>query len=248
MKSLLVIASLACVLRVTAQEASPASRLEVLDQTYNITLKRYHAPIIQEYLRDLAKLKKTLGAQSNNAAIAVQAEIDRVQKGSGTLSYDCIKPRPPEDPARKPEPEKQAPPSPPQKKTSAPSLVLAVEGVTRSSPDARAMDPRPEGKALPIGIAEWRIPKLAAGDYRVSILYSSPASPEGVNLQVKLGANTVQHALAATDATGGINEFRIARLGVLSLEADALDQLLTLQNSDTDKTAVWVKQVILAKK
>jgi hypothetical protein len=129
----------------------------------------------------------------------------------------------------------------------APSLVLAAESATRSGLDSPADTEKPAGKAVRVGLAEWRVPQLATGTYRVSVVYSSAASPEGVNLQATLGAETVQHLLTASDATGGINEFRIVRLGVLTLGRQAVDEAFTLKSTDPGKGAVWVRQVILSK-
>lgn len=230
---------------------TPAARLDQLDNTYSSNLRKYHAPIIQDYLASLEKLRQAM-AQRNRTddAAAVQAEIDRVKSisaGSGLLPYDVLRPATPEN-------ETGATPSPKPpadallRKTAPPgAIILAAAAAKKSSPDPATLAEKPDGRAVPVGSAEWRIDKIPAGDYRILILYSCAGRPADSTIVARLGRSRVEHALAAADATGGVNEFRISRLGLLSVEKDGTEESLTLENSDPASAAIWVRQVIIAK-
>lgn len=228
---------------------TPAARLEHLDNTYSSNLRKYHAPIIQDYLVSLEKLRQTMTQRNRpDEAAAVQAEINRVKSissGSGLLPYDVLKPAAPEN-AAAPTP---GPPADraPKKPAPAGAILLTAAGARKSSPDPSKLAEKPDGRAVPVGSAEWRIDKIPAGDYRVSILYSCAGKPADSTIVARLGANSVRHAVTAADATGGINEFRIARLGVINLAKDGAGESLVLQNSDPATAAIWVRQVIIAK-
>ena len=227
---------------------SPQTRLDQLDETYSSNLKKFHAPVIQEYLKELEKLKKTFTTRGRDGdAARVQAEINKVQKianNGGLLSYDPLKPAPPP-----PKPDDGPPPprpgGPPPKRPQAPALVLGASAATQTAPDPANLSERPTEAALPLGTAGWRVDKLPTGDYRVSILYSAKDSPAGLTVQAKIGTNSVQHSFTAANSTGSINEFRIARLGVISLEQDIAQESLVLQCPEGTKPSIWVKQVML---
>jgi hypothetical protein len=230
---------------------TPAARLEQLDETYSSNLRKYHAPIIQEYLVSLEKLRQTMAQRTRTEdTSAVQAEINRVKSisaGSGLLPYDVLKPAPPEDKAIAAPVPKSPADLPPRKNGSADAIILAAAAAKKSSPDPAGLAEKPDGRAVPVGTAQWQIDKISAGGYRISILYSCAGKPANSTIITRLGRNSVQHPLTAAHATGGINEFRIARLGVISLEKDALGESLVLQNSDPASAAIWVRQVIIAK-
>ena len=230
---------------------APAARLEQLDSTYSANLRKHHAPIIKDYLVSLEKLKQSL-AQRNRAdqAAVVQAEIDRVKSigaSTGLLPYDVLKPVQPEnETGSTPKPDPPAD-KPLNKAAPAVAIVLAAAAAKKSAPDPSTLAEKPDGRAVPVGSAEWRVDKIPAGDYRVSILYSCAGRPAGSTIVARLGQKSVQHVLSAADATGGINEFRIARLGVISFGKNGAGEALVLQNSDPASAAVWVRQVIIAK-
>lgn len=230
---------------------TPAERLERLDETYTSNLRKYHSPIIQEYLTALEKLRQTMAQRSGgDEPAAVQAEIDRVRgiyNGSGLLPYEILKPPPPDTkggapPAPKPPAEK-----PPKKAGSTDAIILAAAAAKNTSPDPTTLPEKPDGRAVPVGSDEWRIEKMTAGEYRISILYSCAGKPVNSTIVARIGQNSVQHPLTAAHATGGVNEFRIAKLGVISLEKDSVGESLVLQNSDPSSAAIWVRQVIIAK-
>lgn len=229
---------------------TPAGRLEQIDQTYTSNLRRYHAPIIQEYLVSLERLKQTMTQRGGDGTAAVQAEIDRVNRvsaGSGLLSYDALKPAKAENwnepaPAQVPAPAGLA-----RKAVPANAIILAAAGAKRSSPEAATLAEKPDGRAVPIGSAEWQIDRVPAGEYRISILYSCAGKPAGSVITARLGQASAQQDLDDSNATGGVNEFRITRLGVLRLDTDSVGEALVLRNSDPDRAAIWVRQVIIAK-
>lgn len=230
---------------------SPAARLEQLDSTYSSNLGKHHAPIIKDYLVSLEKLKQSLAQRNlSDQAAVVQAEIDKVKSigaSTGLLPYDVLKPTHPENNTNSmPKPDPPAD-KPLNKAGPAAAIVLAAAAARKSSPDPSTLAEKPDGRAVPVGSAEWRVDKIPAGDYRISMLYSCPGRPADSTIIARLGKRSAQRVLSAADTTGGINEFRIARLGVISFGKDSAGEALVLQNSDPASAAVWVRQVIIAK-
>lgn len=228
----------------------PAARFEQLDETYTSNLRKYHAPIIQEYLTALEKLKQSMEQKDRaESAASVQAEIDRVKRiaaGPGLLPYDSLKPARGED-------EPDAPPAPkpaekaPKKTGAAGAVILAAAAAKKSSIAPASFPDKPDGRAVPVSSAEWTVEKIPAGEYRVSILYSCAGKPANATIVLRLGQDRLQLPLTAANATGGVNEFRIARLGLIRLDKDLKGETLVLQNSDPTGTPIWVRQVIISK-
>jgi hypothetical protein len=152
---------------------TPAARLEQLDGTYSSNLRKYHAPVILDYLRDLEKLRQNLSSQSRDAeALQVQAEIDKTKKlstSTGLLSYDPLKP-PPEP--QQPSPSKPPPPGKGGRRFSPDAITLSITNATNATPAAGTVKPAPDDKALPLGHAEWRVDKIPAGVYEVMLISS----------------------------------------------------------------------------
>lgn len=229
---------------------TPAARLEQLEETYTSNLRKYHAPIIQEYLASLEKLKQSMTQRDRNeSAASVQAEIDRVRQiaaGPGLLPYDVLRAQPQEK-----EPDSPASPKPKEKSPknagAAGAFILAAASAKKISPDPSTFPEKPDGRAVPIGSAEWTTEKIPAGDYRISILYSCAGKPADVIIVARLGTKRLQQPLTAANATGGVNEFRIARLGLFRLEKELAGESLILQNSDPTGAPIWVRQVIISK-
>lgn len=219
---------------------TPAASLDQLDSTYHTSLRKYHAPVIQEYLRELNKLKQSLTGRGRNMdAARVQAEIDKVNKlasTTGLLPYDSL---------NAPAAERPAPEAANKKMESA--IVLTTGGETRGSPDRDTLNVKPSGKALPIGAAEWAVEKITPGKYRVAMQYTCPDTSEGVVIAAKIGTASVQRKLTSDDITGGINEFRFAKLGVLTIDQELARERLVLQCPEPTKVFIWVRQVILTK-
>jgi hypothetical protein len=230
---------------------TPAERLEQLDETYTSNLRKYHAPIIQEYLISLGKLKQTMAQRGRPERIAdVQDEIDLVKHiatTSGLLPYDVLQ-REQQGfmPAERSTPEPITNKSP-KNKPRDPALILATASAKRFSPALASLTVKPDGRAVPVGAVEWVIDKIPAGDYRISILYSCAGKPADTSIIARLGSISVPRAFTAANATGGINEFRIASLGDFHLDKSLAGTSLVLQNADPTVAAIWVRQVIIIK-
>ncbi|MCE9519592.1 MAG: hypothetical protein K8R87_08585 [Verrucomicrobia bacterium] len=230
---------------------TPAERLEQLDETYSTNLRKYHAPIIQEYLISLDKLKQTMAQRGRTERIAdVQAEIDLVKNistGSGLLPYDVLNREhhgfmSDQRPASEPFMDKGQ-----KNKIRESALILTAASAKRFSPALASLTVKPDGRAVPVGAVEWQIDKIPAGDHRISILYSCAGKPADTTIIAHLGSVSVPRAFTAANATGGINEFRIAVLGDFHLDKSLTGASLVLQNADPASAAIWVRQVIIMK-
>lgn len=237
----LVLAMLFMVTTVDAQiPATPAAQLDQLDNTYRTNLRKFHTPIIQDYLRELTKLKQSLAARNRNMdASLVQVEIDKVNKlasTSGILPYDSLNAPSVGQPADEPH----------TRKLEA-AIFLDAGSETRSSPERSSLKEKPDAKALQIGAAEWKVEKITPGNYRVVMRYSCKEVSEDTVLTGKIAGTSFQHKLTTEDITGGINDFRFAKLGVISIDQELTKESFVLQSSDPTKAAVWVRQIILTK-
>ncbi len=225
----------------SAQTSStPATSLDQIDSTYLTNLRKYHAPVIQDYLRELSKLKQSLSGRNRNMdAALVQAEIDKVNKlasTSGLLPYDSLS---------APAAEHFAEETPDKKMDAA--IVLSTGNETRSSPDRSTLKVKPSGKALPIGAAEWMVEKITPGKYRVAMQYTCPDTSEGVVITAKIGGASVQRKLTSEDITSGIDEFRFTRIGIITIDQELTKEHFVLQCSDPAKSFIWVRQLVLTK-
>lgn len=230
---------------------TPAGRLEQLEETYSSNLRKYHAPIIQEYLVSLEKLRQTMSQRGRTERISdVQSEIDRVKKikaGSGLLPYESLSTVPGENTF-----ERQLTTGAGMVKSSnearqPASIILVAASAKRFAPKLDSLSDKPDSRAVPVGAAEWQIDQISAGDYRISILYSCAGKPADSTIIASFGQNSVSRAFTAANATGGINEFRIARLGNIRIDKSFTGASLVLQNGDPALAAIWVRQVIISK-
>ncbi len=223
-----------------ATPATPATNLDQLDSTYHTNLRKYHAPVIQDYLRELNKLKQALAGRSRDMdAALVQAEIDKVNKLAsipGLLPYDSLS---------APAADRSAKVSTDKKMEAA--IVLSLGSETRGSPDNSTLKVRPTGKALPIGAAEWAVEKITPGKYRVAMQYTCPEISEGVVITARIGTASVQRKLTSEDITGSLDEFRFAKLGTLTIDQEFSKEHFILQCPEPTKAFIWVRQVILTK-
>jgi hypothetical protein len=225
---------------------APAARLEQLDSTYSSNLRKYHAPVILDYLRDLEKLRQTLASQSRDAdAAQVQAEIDKTKKlssSTGLLSYDPLKPPP--------EPEASVSPSKPPpgkggRRFSPDAITLSIANAINARPSADTVKPAPDDKALPLGHAEWRIDKLPAGVYEVMLISSVIDNSEKQTVEATLGSYTGERKVRTAATANGPNDFRIFRVATFSLDQDMSNTVLTLESSDPSHPCLWVRNVVL---
>src|SRR5262245_20562788 len=66
-------------------QTSDAGRLQQLEETYLSNLRKYHAPVIQDYLAALQKLKESAAERGPGDGFPpIDTEIDRVRKVSAT--------------------------------------------------------------------------------------------------------------------------------------------------------------------
>ncbi len=230
---------------------TPAERLEQLEETYSSNLRKYHAPIIQEYLITLEKLKQTMSQRGQaDRIVNVQAEIDRVKKinaGSGLLPYDSLETASRENTSDSPRATGTGTVKTARNNNQDAAILLTAASVKRFTHDLAKLSDKPDSRAVPVGAAEWQMDKIPAGDYRVSILYSCAGKPADSTIIARLGQISVPRAFTAANATGGINEFRIARLGDIRIENGFAGTSLVLQNSDPTIVAIWVREVIITK-
>lgn len=232
---------------------TPAGRLEQLVETYSSTLRKYHAPIIQEYLVSLEKLKQTFALRGRSERLVdVRDEIDRVKiisTGSGLLPYETLQAERWEDTLDPARTTGVGSVKPPVEAGRPVRIILAAASARRSTPDVSGLSVKPDGRAVPVGAAEWQIDSLPAGDYRILILYSCAGKfTEPASIVTRLGQISVSQTFTAAHATGGVNEFRIARLGDISIAKSLSGVSLVLSNEDPDVSAIWVRQVIIARR
>jgi hypothetical protein len=231
---------------VTDPSLSPAQRLEQLDGTYSSNLRKYHAPVILDYLRELEKLRQSYTAKgSNDEAAQVQAEIDKAKKlstSTGLLSYDPLKPPPPKgevppgnDPQRGKGPRKFSPDA----------IMLATSSAINANPSADTVKPRPDDTALPIGHAEWHVEKIPAGIYEVMLICNMMENSEKMTVQATLGSLSVERKLPPS-GTKGSTDFKVFRVGTITLDQDMTDAVLALESSEPFKPCIWVRNVILS--
>jgi hypothetical protein len=239
--------SLALALHVMAQGTdttpTPAARLEQLDSTYSTNLRLYHGPVIQDYLRDLEKLRQSLSTQGHDKDVAqVQAEIDKARKlatATGLLSYDPLKPQ--EEKGGKGKP----PPRDRERHFSADAITLGGEAATNVSPRLDAMKKLPTFKALPIGHAEWHVDKVPAGVYELMLICSMTDDAPRTSVQATLGTLTAERKMPPQAGGDGINDSRVFRVGTFTLDQDLTNTTLVLESSDPTHPSVWVRNVVL---
>ncbi|WP_009963126.1 hypothetical protein [Verrucomicrobium spinosum] len=234
-----------------AASASPSlqSRLETLDATYKSNLRRLHAPVLQDYMRQLELLRQQLGARARlSDAKTVEKEIEQVKQlisNGGAMPYTALQPAPPVAsgtpvaavPAPPPPP---GPPGPGPGMSKRPSLVLhpnmaKVQGVPTD----------PSAKTLSLGVAEWSVPSLPAGSYDLSIVFSAAKLDNDAEIRAFFNGNDLTATLSADRATGSDQTFRIFRIGHITLAQDVTNEVLQMR-SNLPLGQMQVKNVIFA--
>lgn len=233
---------LACAL--AAPPLSAQTRLEQLEATYQANLRTLHAPILQEYVRQLELLKnKYIARGQTEAAKRADEELVRIKaiaNTSGVLPYTTLEAAAaaaasPADPGAA-----AAPPSPPSAKPPALPTLLAAEAF-------KSGDMNTKTSAIPLGTAEWRIFRLPAGTYDVLVIFSSEALPLPEEIKVNLGGYEAKGSISPERATGSVETFRLHRLCQIKLDSEVSASTLTLTAAAQDKPAIWVKKLIFAK-
>lgn len=222
-----------------ASPAAAQSRLEQLEATYQANLRTIHAPVLQEYLRQLELLKNKFTARGQTAeAKRAEDELIRVKAiaaSGGVLPYTALE-------AAVAAPSATALPAAPSAAKASSSLptLLAAEAF-------KSGDMNTKTSAIPLGTAEWRIFKLAAGTYDVLAIFSSEALPLPEEITVNLGGYQAKGTINSERATGSVETFRLHRLCQIKLDSDVSATTLSLTATSQDKPLIWVKKLIFAK-
>ncbi len=217
---------------------SPEARMEMLEKTYATNLRPIHGPVMQDYLRELELLKTKMTASGRAVdALVVDAEIARVRQAmatTGVFPFNGTEPVA-ADPAKV----ATSPETKPASNTSSrAALTLQAAKATGSTVAA--------GGAAPLGTLEWPVEKLPAGTYAVAVVYACPSldSPDQITLSIP---GSVQNfTLPADRSTGSEKDFRIFRLGTITLDKDIVAGSVRLQSA-SPMPRLWIRSVILSR-
>lgn len=221
--------------------ASSQSRLEQLEATYQANLRALHAPVLQDYLRQLDLLKNQFIARNRVVdAKQVDVEIARVKSIASTtgvlpvteLEVELAPPA--EGVASKSTPSTSAKGGP----STLPTL-LAAEAF-------KSADINSKTGAIPLGSAEWRIYKLPPGTYDVLMVFGSESLAQPEQLTLGLGGREFSGSIPPDRATGSPETFRLLRLCQIKLDTEVSGSTLTVTASSTGKPLVWLKKLIFA--
>ncbi|HSJ04940.1 MAG TPA: hypothetical protein VK956_20875 [Verrucomicrobium sp.] len=249
--SLLVLASTAIALRAqtpaaaapaAAPPAAPASsmqsRLEALDGTYKANLRRLHAPILQDYQRQLELLRQQMAARGRlSDAKAVDKELDQVKQliaTGGAMPYTALMPAPPAppaavDPLAAVPPGSTSPAGSGPKPNGKPNQALVLHPNTAHAPGGL---PDVSAKSVSPGTLEWLVADLPAGTYDVNMVFAVAKLDRPAEFQITLTSGPSVTALMDADrATGSDQTFRIFRLGRLTLDRNVINEVLQLRSS-----------------
>ena len=231
----------------TAAPKPEMSRLQQLENTYQTRLRPLHAPVLNEYLRDLERLKQTLAAKDRAADLKhVDAEIARVKKMAATTGvFDYKLPKPDAPPAL-------ADKNGPSGKTiagrfGADALVLPAGEATVKSGQGTAIMKDAPAKAILLGEATWKASRIAAGTYDLIAIAACAKSDEPRTITLKFNGKEITSPLTAAQVTGSNDNFRILRIGQITLDRDVTDAALTVQLDQPDKPILWVRSVVFAR-
>ena len=219
------------------------SRLEQMEATYQTNLRALHAPLLQDYIRQLELVKSQLIARNRVAESKhVDAEIARVKtivSTTGVLPYSELEAAlTPAAPANGSTPKIETiPPSSPAKQDAnkLPTLLAA---------EAKGAEISGKTGAIPVGSAEWRISKLPAGTYDVLMIFASEALALPEQITLNLGGQEFKASVGTDRATGSPESFRLLRLCQIKLDTEVSNSTLTLTTASTTKPLLWVKKLM----
>lgn len=222
------------------------TRLDQIEATYQSNLRALHAPVLQDYLRQLELLKSQFIARNRAAdARQVDTEIARVKNivnTTGVLPYTELEAAP--APAAAGNVAKTAtaptPPLAPAKNdpTALPTL-LAAEAF-------KGTDLNTKTGAIPLGSAEWRLYKLPAGTYDVLMIFSSETLALPELLTINIGGHEFTGVVPTDRATGSPETFRLLRLCQIKLDTEVSGTTLVLTASSQGKPVVWLKKLMFS--
>lgn len=199
------------------------TRFQQLEMTYVDNLKRVHAPLLQQYL---GELKLLLDKSSATEAVAIRAEVARVQKmvaDGGLIEFSTSKPSMAATPPR----------------GSDNGIVFTLE-------PHEAQPPQSDDKPVPIGEATWTLSKLQAGNYDVVAHYSCESL--GTSPVVNISFNGESHSREFKPGNVTKNgAFRVMRLCQLKVKQEATFQKFTVTTPPGGEPWLFVKQILIVK-
>lgn len=214
---------------------APASRLEQLESTYHLNLRRYHAPILQDYLAQLETLKQKLNTQRRPAdAGQVDKEILHVKNliaTTGIFPYTSINPS---SPLAATEPGSE------QRRRH----TLALHAADAVSPAPITTEAR---EALPLGSIAWNIPKLPAGAYDVLMVYTAATLAQPEPILLTLDDQQLISTLPVSRATGNNEAYRAFKLGRLTLNNPVNNRIIAIQNGNPAVPSLRLRNLLLVR-
>ncbi len=207
--------------RAQTSDVPAAARLRDFEATYLQGLRRIQSPMLGDYLAQLRQLE---ARASINDIPAVRAEIKRVQDriAAGTVI----------DLAATTAVTSQAAPK---------FIDLLPEKSAGYTPTGRV----PESLAL--GKAEWKIPVLQSGAYKISALYTWPVPTGPVTLRVTIGGVGIKGELPVIKATKSESAFRLFALDTLLLPRDVLNETLTIELISKEPSIFRLQKLLIRK-
>jgi hypothetical protein len=215
------------------------TRLEQLESTYQSNLRTLHAPVLQDYLRQLELLKSKYASSSRAADLKhVETEIARVKaivNTTGVMPYteleaELVVPVAPGAPAPKPAP-------PPAQNSSPLPTLLAASALKSAEIDGQT-------GAIPLGSAEWRLFKLPTGTYDVLLIFASEALSQPQHVTLNIGGREFKSEIAPARATGSVTTFRLLKLCQVKVDSEISGGTLSLTAASQGKPLLWVKKVM----
>ena len=219
------------------------SRLQQMENTYQLNLRKLHAPLLTDYLRDLERLRQSYIAKDHPLeAKKVEDEIAKAKKlTASTGTFDFTPPK-----------KDQPPPSPPPqlaklKRLAANAITLQAEEATVTSANSTAIVKDSRGKAILLGQASWKNVSIPAGTYEILAVRASAKIEAPRVITFTIADHTVTCPLKPSDATKDDDSFRILRLGTLTLETDVTEAFVSLQLDQPENPIFWLRSLVIAK-
>ncbi|MGV3661178.1 MAG: hypothetical protein ACO1TE_13410 [Prosthecobacter sp.] len=219
-----------------APVATPATRLQQMEEIYQKELSSRHIPLLGRYLVELQRQAAAAVAAADKTAY--ESEIARVQQiisAGGVVDLIAAQQAqsggvPMPAPAPVPTERKQA-------------LIALSPALAQSLAPAAAAN----SATAVLGEGAWRIELIAAGTYDVLLHYSCPDLKEPLPVQVEFGGHVVEKVLEPARATKDAQTFRIYRLGSLTLTGDRRGETLRLTAGDKAAPKLILKSLLITK-
>ncbi|MEY4484093.1 MAG: hypothetical protein RL693_1545 [Verrucomicrobiota bacterium] len=228
----------------SASPAPSVSKLEQLESTYLFSLRRFHAPVLLDYQRELERLKQQLIAKSRpEDAKHVDAEIEYVKTlatTTGVLPYTALIPPPPVQPAPA-----DLPPGPPLRRNKMPNAALSLN-VAEASKTSLPLNAKVDG--LPLGSIEWPVSKLPAGNYDVVMLFSCAALDKPEKITLNFAGKVSSTILPVERVTGADSSFRPYRIAKITFDQDVTDSTLSIQSEEPASPHLYIRGIALIRR